>query len=48
MLAQPETTDHKCSDDQFIVSGGAPVPAICGTSTGAHSELDSKKLRFGY
>ena len=38
MLAQPETTDHKCSDDQFIVSGGAPVPAICGTSTGAHSK----------
>ena len=39
VLAQPETTDHKCSDDQFIVSGGAPVPSICGTNTGSHSEL---------
>ena len=62
-LAQPESTDNKCSDDQFIgqfallsfvkrirrgewvywrdlllVSGGSPVPAICGTNTGAHSE----------
>ena len=38
VLAQPETTDHKCESDQFIVTGGAPVPAICGTNTGAHSK----------
>ena len=24
--------------DQFIVSGGSPVPAICGTNSGTHSE----------
>lgn len=40
VLAQPESTDHKCNDDQFIVSGGAPVPAICGTSSGAHMYVD--------
>jgi hypothetical protein len=39
VLAQPETTDHKCESDQFIVTGGAPVPAICGTNTGAHSKI---------
>jgi len=39
-LAQPESTDNKCSDDQFIVSGGSPVPAICGTNTGAHMYVD--------
>ena len=38
ILAQPEPTDHKCDFDQFIVTGGSPLPAICGTNTGAHSK----------
>jgi len=39
VLAQPEATDHVCQADQFIVSGGAPIPAICGTNTGIHSKF---------
>jgi hypothetical protein len=38
VLAQPENQENKCEFDQFIVTGGAPVPAICGTNTGAHSK----------
>merc|ERR1712226_718920 len=41
VLAQPEATDHVCQDDQFIVSGGAPIPAICGTNTGLHMYVDA-------
>eukprot|EP00094_Tigriopus_californicus_P011978 TCALIF_11572-PA protein Name:"Protein of unknown function" AED:0.19 eAED:0.22 QI:148/0.58/0.61/1/0.83/0.84/13/0/679 len=40
VLAQPEATDHVCQDDQFIISGGAPIPAICGTNTGTHMYVD--------
>jgi len=40
VLAQPEGTDSKCRDDLFIVSGGSPVPSICGTNTGAHMYID--------
>ena len=44
VLSQPETTDNQCQNDQFIVSGGTPVPATCGTLTGSHSEyLDKAK-----
>lgn len=39
VLAQPETTDNQCQSDQFIVSGGTPVPALCGTLTGSHSKI---------
>ena len=47
MLAQPEGTDSKCRDDLFIVSGGSPVPSICGTNTGAHSEMVTRlRLRI--
>lgn len=38
VLAQPESTDHKCDFDQFIVTGGSPIPAICGTNNGLHSK----------
>ena len=38
VLAQPETTDNQCQSDQFIISGGTPVPATCGTLTGSHSK----------
>ena len=30
VLRQPESIDHQCQDDQFIVSGGSPIPGICG------------------
>ncbi|XP_040576960.1 uncharacterized protein [Lepeophtheirus salmonis] len=40
VLAQPEPIDHQCQDDQFIVSGGPPIPAICGTNSGAHMYVD--------
>ena len=39
MLAQPETVDNKCQYDQFIVCGGNPIPAICGTNDGLHGEI---------
>ena len=39
ILAQPEATDHKCNFDQLIVTGGSPIPAVCGTNTGQHSKL---------
>lgn len=38
MIGGPEIVNHVCNNDQFIVSGGSPVPAICGTNTGNHSE----------
>ncbi|KOC68748.1 hypothetical protein WH47_06540 [Habropoda laboriosa] len=37
----PETTNHQCVYDQFIVSGGNPVPTICGSNTGNHIYIDS-------
>ena len=36
IVSQPESTDHICQSDQFVVSGGPPIPAICGTNTGQH------------
>ena len=36
VLAQPEQTDHQCQSDQLIVSGGSPIPAICGVNSGSH------------
>ena len=42
VLSQPESTDHVCQNDQFVVSGGPPIPAICGVNTGLHS----KCIRF--
>lgn len=41
MLAGPEAMNHVCNSDQFLVSGGSPVPTICGTNTGEHSKVDS-------
>ena len=38
VLAQPESTDSKCDFDQFIITGGSPIPAICGINTGLHSK----------
>ena len=36
MLGPPDSSDHVCQSDQFVVSGGPPIPAICGTNTGQH------------
>ena len=47
VLSQPETTDNQCQNDQFIVSGGTPVPATCGTLTGSHSEYLDKARSVG-
>lgn len=33
----PEPVNNVCMNDQFIVSGGIPVPSICGRNTGNHS-----------
>ncbi|XP_043599019.1 uncharacterized protein LOC122574893 isoform X3 [Bombus pyrosoma] len=37
----PETTNHQCIYDQFIVSGGNPVPTICGNNAGNHIYVDT-------
>jgi len=39
-LNQPESTDNQCQGDQLIISGGSPVPAICGTNNGIHMYID--------
>ncbi|KAG7168192.1 hypothetical protein Hamer_G016825 [Homarus americanus] len=39
-LSQPENNDHQCVNDRFTVSGGTPVPTICGTNTGNHMYVD--------
>ncbi|XP_063911375.1 uncharacterized protein LOC135128394 [Zophobas morio] len=41
ILMGPETTNNICNNDQFIVSGGNPVPPICGTNTGNHLYVDA-------
>lgn len=40
MISQPETVDHQCINDRFTVSGGTPVPSICGTNTGNQMYVD--------
>ncbi|XP_018377834.1 PREDICTED: uncharacterized protein LOC108770662 [Trachymyrmex cornetzi] len=37
----PETTNNICVYDQFIVSGGNPVPTICGNNDGNHMYIDT-------
>ncbi|KYM94988.1 hypothetical protein ALC62_14583 [Cyphomyrmex costatus] len=37
----PETTNNVCVYDQFIVSGGNPVPIICGNNDGNHMYIDT-------
>ena len=39
VLNQPDTVDHVCLGDKFLVSGGPPIPAICGTNSGQHRKL---------
>ncbi|XP_068082170.1 uncharacterized protein [Anabrus simplex] len=40
-IAGPEPVNNVCTNDQFIVSGGNPVPAICGINTGNHMYIDT-------
>ena len=42
VLRQPESIDHQCQDDQFIVSGGSPIPGICGKLRYISSSLPVK------
>lgn len=40
-LMGPETVNHVCNSDQFLVSGGSPAPTICGTAMGDHMYIDA-------
>ena len=40
-LSQPDPTTHQCTSDRFVVTGGAPVPIICGRNTGEHMYIDA-------
>ncbi|CAG9138310.1 unnamed protein product, partial [Plutella xylostella] len=35
-IAGPEQINHICNQDQFIVSGGNPIPTICGVNQGMY------------
>ena len=37
-LRQPDEMTHLCTDDRMLVSGGSPVPTICGSNQGGHSK----------
>ncbi|XP_054289374.1 uncharacterized protein LOC129004772 [Macrosteles quadrilineatus] len=41
VLSGPETLNHMCNNDQFLVSGGSPVPTICGMNAGNHMYIDA-------
>ena len=36
-LAPPDFKGQ-CNTDFFLVTGGSPVPTLCGVNTGQHSE----------
>ncbi|XP_043476468.1 uncharacterized protein LOC122507685 isoform X1 [Leptopilina heterotoma] len=40
IIRGPETLNNLCTYDQFIVSGGNPVPPICGNNNGNHMYVD--------
>uniref|UniRef100_A0A6P7FZ09 Uncharacterized protein LOC114334212 n=1 Tax=Diabrotica virgifera virgifera TaxID=50390 RepID=A0A6P7FZ09_DIAVI len=40
-LMQPESVNHICDNDQFLVSGGNPVPVICGNNMGNHMYIST-------
>ncbi|XP_048510409.1 uncharacterized protein LOC105693592 [Athalia rosae] len=37
----PEPVNNACANDQFIVSGGNPIPPICGINNGNHMYVDA-------
>jgi len=44
VLEQPDGNNSNCNTDQFIVTGGSRVPAICGTNTGQHLYVDTSLI----
>ncbi|XP_011179810.1 uncharacterized protein LOC105210499 [Zeugodacus cucurbitae] len=40
-IAPPEALNHVCNQDQLLVSGGSPIPTICGNSAGDHMYIDA-------
>jgi len=40
-LSQPDPVTHQCTSDRFVVTGGAPVPIICGRNSGQHMYIDA-------
>ena len=40
-LSQPDPDTHQCTSDRFVVTGGAPVPIVCGRNTGHHMYIDA-------
>lgn len=40
-IQQPDPVTHQCTSDRFVVTGGAPVPIICGHNTGQHMYIDA-------
>ncbi|PNF30477.1 hypothetical protein B7P43_G12146, partial [Cryptotermes secundus] len=40
-IAGPESVNHMCNNDQFIVAGGNPAPPICGINNGNHMYIDA-------
>ncbi|BET02403.1 Hypothetical protein NTJ_15221 [Nesidiocoris tenuis] len=40
-LTGPEPVNQVCNNDQFIVSGGNPIPGICGENKGNHMYVDA-------
>ncbi|KAF0304047.1 hypothetical protein FJT64_002829 [Amphibalanus amphitrite] len=43
-ISQPESTNHLCLNDQFVVDAASPVPSICGINTGNHMYIDTGVL----
>nr|XP_022917323.1 uncharacterized protein LOC111426814 [Onthophagus taurus] len=41
LVVGPENQHNTCNNDQFIVSGGNPVPSICGNNMGNHMYVDA-------
>lgn len=39
-VSGPEPLNHVCNTDQFLVSGGSPVPILCGNAHGEHSNYN--------
>lgn len=48
-VSGPEPLNHVCNTDQFLVSGGSPVPILCGNGHGEHSnyiQIFKVKLKY--
>jgi len=40
-IQQPDLSTHQCTIDRFVVTGGSPVPIICGYNSGQHMYIDA-------